>query len=63
MKKMLDDQIITLLASIDERENNRALRYLYECHYEVIAKMIYKNNGSEDEAKDVFQDGLIVLYN
>lgn len=62
-KTIPDNELVALLASLDERENNRALRYLYATHYEVITKMIYKNSGTDEEAKDVFQDGLIVLYN
>lgn len=63
MKKISDDQIVKLLASPDGQQNNEALRYLYHSHYEIVAKMVYKNSGSEEEAKDIFQDGLIVLYN
>ncbi|MEM9819873.1 MAG: sigma-70 family RNA polymerase sigma factor [Bacteroidota bacterium] len=63
IKKIPDNELVELLASHHERDNDRALRYLYATHCDVIMKMIYKNNGSEEEAKDVFQDGLIVLYN
>ncbi len=42
--------------------NQKAMEFLYKKHYRMMVKMIMKNSGSEDEAKDVFQDALIVFW-
>ncbi|MCC5919806.1 MAG: sigma-70 family RNA polymerase sigma factor [Cyclobacteriaceae bacterium] len=55
---MKDDEIIRKIESGDER----ALEYLYAKHYSMMTRMIIKNNGSESDAKDVFQDSLIVFW-
>ena len=36
---------------------------LYKSYYPMILKLIISNNGSEDDAKDIFQESVIVLYN
>lgn len=42
--------------------NETGLRYLYKKYYRMMVKMIVSNNGSEYEAKDIFQDALIVVW-
>ncbi len=44
------------------RNDSGAVETLYRDHYNVIKSLIVNNNGSIDEAKDVFQEALIVLY-
>ncbi len=39
-----------------------ALDYLYKKNYRMMVSMILRNNGSEQEAKDIFQDALIVFW-
>jgi len=55
---MSDDEVIAKIKKGDER----ALDFLYKKNYKMMTNMIIKNNGSEDEAKDIYQDGLIVLW-
>ncbi|MFN6944399.1 MAG: RNA polymerase sigma factor [Cytophagaceae bacterium] len=55
---MKDQEIIEKIRKGDES----ALDYLYQKHYRMMMKLILKNNGSEDEAKDIYQDALIVLW-
>lgn len=55
---MKDSEIIEKIKKGDER----ALDYLYKKNYRMMVKMIIKNNGSEDEAKDVYQEALIVFW-
>ncbi len=45
-----------------ERGDERALDYLYRRHYRMMVRYIIKNNGTEEEAKDVYQDALIVFW-
>src|ERR1700742_4885568 len=42
--------------------NEAAYREIYKAHYMVIKQYVMKNSGSEDEAKDLFQEGIIALW-
>ena len=44
------------------RGDRRAFERLYSTYYPPIAMMITRNNGSDDEAKDIFQEAVCVLY-
>jgi RNA polymerase sigma factor (sigma-70 family) len=55
---MKDSEIIESIKKGDES----ALDFLYKKNYKMMVKMIIKNNGSEDEAKDVYQEALIVVW-
>lgn len=45
------------------RKNNEvALRELYKTHYPMIFNLICSNNGTEQEAKDVYQETIIAFY-
>lgn len=35
---------------------------LYEDYFPVISKMIVKNSGSTEEAQDIFQEAVVILY-
>lgn len=53
-----EQQLLTGLA-----QNERgAIEVLYKQHYPVIQSLIINNNGSADDARDVFQEALVVLY-
>ncbi|MBX9852219.1 MAG: sigma-70 family RNA polymerase sigma factor [Cytophagaceae bacterium] len=55
---MKDSEIIERIKRGDES----ALDFLYKKNYRMMVKMIMKNNGSEEEAKDVYQEALIVVW-
>lgn len=55
---MKDSEIIEQI----KRGNESALDYLYKKNYRMMVKMIVKNNGSEEEAKDVYQEALVVVW-
>ena len=38
------------------------LEYLYTTYFPMVFQLIIQNNGDEDDAKDVFQEAVIVLY-
>jgi len=38
------------------------MQKLYSKNYYGVEKYILKNNGTKDEAKDIFQQGLLVMY-
>ncbi|MDQ8003960.1 MAG: sigma-70 family RNA polymerase sigma factor [Pedobacter sp.] len=40
-----------------------ALNKLYVSYFPMVLQFILNNNGDEDDAKDVYQEAIIVLYN
>ena len=55
---MSDQEIIDLIKSGDES----ALEFLYKKNYRMMVKLVIKNSGTEEEAKDIYQDALVVLW-
>jgi RNA polymerase sigma factor (sigma-70 family) len=55
---MSDDQIIQ---SIRLGKRSEALANVYR-HYPKIRQMVVTANGSEDDAKDIFQESVIIFY-
>ena len=56
-----DAELIALLRQGTIEENN-ALTAIYKAHYTTVAGYVLRNSGDHDAARDVFQDGVIVLY-
>lgn len=44
------------------RRDNRVLSYIYKNYYAAILNLILTNSGSEDDAKDIFQEAIIVVF-
>jgi RNA polymerase sigma factor (sigma-70 family) len=42
--------------------DNCVLQYVYKNHYPSIHHFIVSNSGSPDDAKDIFQESIIVIY-
>lgn len=42
--------------------DKKAVETLYGEHFNMIQVMVLNNNGSSDDAKDLFQEAMIVLY-
>ena len=55
---MNEKEIFERICSGDES----ALDVLYKKYYRMMAKMVLTNSGTEQEAKDVYQDALIVFW-
>ncbi|TAH18968.1 MAG: sigma-70 family RNA polymerase sigma factor [Cytophagales bacterium] len=56
---MTNDQ--TLVDKIREGDSD-ALKYLYKKYYPVVLRLITQNSGDEEDAEDIYQETLIVLY-
>ncbi|MEO0340829.1 MAG: sigma-70 family RNA polymerase sigma factor [Bacteroidota bacterium] len=44
------------------KQDNQTFLYLYEQYQGKITNMVRKNNGNEEDAYDIFQEGLIALW-
>jgi RNA polymerase sigma factor (sigma-70 family) len=40
-----------------------SLNRLYKVYFPMALQLVLRNNGNEDDAKDIFQEAVIVLYN
>lgn len=52
-----------IIESIEKGDDSSALKYLYNDPLKKVRNYILKNNGSRDDANDVFQDAVIALFN
>jgi len=53
-----DDQLLAGLASGSET----VLTQLYRQYYPMVLHLVLSNSGSEDDAKDIYQEALVVVY-
>ena len=57
-KKISDKSIIEGILNQDDK----TLNWLYDNYFQTVKNHIIKNSGNHDDASDVFQDSIIVLY-
>jgi RNA polymerase sigma factor (sigma-70 family) len=55
---MTDIQILQKVKNGDES----ALDYLYKKNYKMMTRIIITNNGTEDEAKDIYQEAIVIFW-
>ena len=55
---MNDKEVFERICQGDEK----ALDLLYKKYYRMMTKIVITNSGTEDEAKDIYQDALIVFW-
>lgn len=63
MPELDDRELMALLKSMDAKENDIGFRFMYSSYLAMIQNLVINNKGNEVEAEDIFQDGLIVLFN
>lgn len=44
------------------RNDRKAIEAIYKDNYNMIQALVVNNNGTADDAKDIFQEAMIVLY-
>lgn len=54
-----DEEIIIGL----RKGTDKVLNYLYKNYYGAVRNLVFKTNGTEEQARDLFQEVLIVVYN
>lgn len=55
---MKDREVLERVSRGDEK----ALDFLYKKYYRMMTRIVTNNSGTEDEAKDIFQDALLVFW-
>lgn len=55
---MKDKEVLERIGRGDEK----ALDFLYKKYYRMMIRLVISNNGTEQDAKDIFQDALIVFW-
>jgi RNA polymerase sigma factor (sigma-70 family) len=55
---MSEKEIFERICKGDEK----TLEYLYKKYYRMMTKLVITNSGTEEEARDVYQDALIVFW-
>lgn len=59
MKALTNEKLLLQgLADSDKK----AIETIYKDNYNMVQSLIVNNNGSADDAKDIFQEAMIVLY-
>ncbi|WP_439880158.1 RNA polymerase sigma factor [Pontibacter sp. MBLB2868] len=61
MKKSLYETDEAIMEGI-RRDDDRALSHMYKLYFPMISHFILSNSGTDDEAKDIYQEGVIVFY-
>ncbi len=59
MRTDINEQV--LLKGLAENDR-KAIESIYRQHYGMVQALIVSHNGTIEDAKDIFQEGLIVLY-
>src|ERR1043165_6348363 len=62
--------VYKLSSGMDEKEiferikrgDEKALEFLYKKYYRMMTKLVITNSGTEEEARDIYQDALIVFW-
>ena len=57
-----DFDIIGKLRSDDLSVKNKQMENVYQKYYPTVRALVLDNNGHENDAEDIFQDAMIVLY-
>ena len=55
---MKDQEVLERIS----RGEEKALDYLYKKYYRMMTRIVTSNNGTEQDAKDIYQDALIVFW-
>jgi RNA polymerase sigma factor (sigma-70 family) len=56
-----DSQELSLLKGL-AKNDRQAVETIYSRHFGMVQSLIINNNGSSEDARDIFQEAMIVLY-
>ena len=58
MKEITSDNILKGILNND----SSVIQYIYDKYYRAIKSFVTKHGGSKDDAWDIFQDGIVIVY-
>lgn len=58
-KALFDDK--ALIEGIGSKDHEK-IGFLYRNYFESIQRLIFKNSGYAEDAEDIFQDALVIIY-
>jgi RNA polymerase sigma factor (sigma-70 family) len=58
MQHFTTDEILTGIA---ERKNN-VIKHIYRTCYDHVRKLVLMNRGTDEDARDIFQEALFIIY-
>jgi RNA polymerase sigma factor (sigma-70 family) len=61
VQSLTDAEVIDNL--LRNRDVDSSLKFLYRSHYEFLGRYVVNNNGSWDDAQDIFQEVMIAFVN
>ncbi|GAB4417884.1 MAG: hypothetical protein OHK0039_28730 [Bacteroidia bacterium] len=62
MERLTDQELLDRLRASVEQQQNEALSFLDRHCYKPVERWILNNSGSRADARDTFQDGIIILF-
>lgn len=61
MKDSILEQEISVLKGL-ARNDKKSVELIYTQNYNLVQALVVNNNGTADDAKDIFQEAMMVLY-
>jgi len=61
--KYSDSELVDMLKSSDTAKVDLAYKQIYLAHSEMVKTYVRRNSGTSEDAVDLFQDTMIVIYN
>lgn len=62
MNEHSETALLKMLKGENQRQIDEALSQLYRQYYDPVKQLVRKNNGTEEEADDIFQETLLTFY-
>jgi len=57
-----DNSLVSMIKSEKPEERRDALTYIYKKYFQNIRSLVTRNSGSSTDAEDIFQEGVVILY-
>ena len=58
---MTESQDFSLLQGLSKQDKS-TIDTIYKVYFKMIQSLVIKNSGNEEDAKDIFQEAIVVLY-
>ena len=62
-RKLTDQQILEFLKGDSSAQQEKAFRAMYKQFFQSVETLVRTNNGTKQDAEDIFQDALVAVFN